>query len=94
MERDLLEAVWKGLPFHRLLTVNTRKYREVEGEMDNEKFLSLIEIFINFGEEFFELMEEIDSHKEVTLLRLKELIDDRTKVIIEESKRYPDIVDA
>jgi len=27
-------------------------------------------------------MDEVDSHKEVTLLRLKTLIDDRTKAIV------------
>lgn len=37
-------------------------------------------------------MDEIDSHKDVTLLRLKEHIDDRTKAIVQEAKMNPDIV--
>ena len=37
-----------------------------------------MEEFTVFSEEFFELLDEIDNHKEVTLLRIKNLIDDRT----------------
>ena len=36
----------------------------------------------NFAIEFFELLDEIDSHKEITLLRIKTLIDDRTRSIV------------
>ena len=90
VERDLLECVWKGLPFHKILAMNTKKYRMVDGEIDSDRFINLIEIFMNFGLEFFELMNEIDSHKEITILRLKKLIDERTKVIIQEGYRYQD----
>ena len=82
VERDILGALWKGLPFHRLLGVNTNKYMNIEGEMENKILTELSEVFNNFATEFFELLDEIDSHKDVTLLRLKQLIDDRTKVIV------------
>lgn len=82
VERDVLEALWKGLPFHRILKVNTNKYMNVEGEMENHTLTVLSEVFDNFAIEFFELLDEIDSHKDVTLLRLKQLIDDRTKTIV------------
>lgn len=49
--------------------------------MEPEKFKLLAQLFDNFAHEFFELMDEVDSHKEVTLLRLKTLIDDRTRAI-------------
>lgn len=35
----------------------------------------------NFRNEFFDLINEVDDHKEVTLLRIKTLIDDRTSLI-------------
>jgi len=37
----------------------------------------------NFRNEFFDLINEVDDHKEVTLLRIKTLIDDRTALITE-----------
>lgn len=57
--------------------------------MDPNRYLELNEVFSNFAVEFFELMDEVDSHKEVTILRLKEYIDDRTRNIIHEQKRNP-----
>lgn len=92
VERDIIDALWRGLPFHKLLTINTNKYQNVEGEMEAQTLTFLIEIFDNFAIEFFELMDEIDSHKDVTLLRLKELIDDRTKAIVQEAKLHPELV--
>lgn len=40
-----------------------------------------MELIENLSTEFFELIDEVDSHKEVTLLRLKTLIDDRTNLL-------------
>lgn len=89
IERDILEGLWKGMPFHRLLEVNVSKYFEIESEFDKEMYINLLDVINGFASQFFELMNEVDSHKEVTVLRLKELIDQRTKVIIEESRRNP-----
>lgn len=58
--------------------------------MENTTLLTLLEIFNNFAIEFFELMDEIDSHKDVTLMRLKQLIDDRTKAIVQEARLNPE----
>jgi len=41
-----------------------------------------MELLRNFSVEFFELLNEIDNHKEITLFRIKTLIDDRTKLIV------------
>lgn len=92
VERDVIDALWRGLPFHRILNVNSMKYQNIESEMEKDTLVFLVEILSNFAIEFFELMDEIDSHKDVTLLRLKEFIDDRTKVIIQEAKMNPEEV--
>lgn len=42
VERDVLDALWRGLPFHKLLSVNTNKYMNVEGEIENETLIFLI----------------------------------------------------
>ena len=77
IESDILQALWSGLPFHRILSVNGNKYMHVESDMDAALYLKLNDIFENFGIEFFELLEEIDSHKDITLLKLKEFVEER-----------------
>lgn len=57
--------------------------------MDPATFNEITEQMDNFAIEFFELLDEIDSHKEITLLRIKTLIDDRTRAIIQEYKMNP-----
>lgn len=92
VERDILLALWKGLPFHKIMSVNTTKYMKVESEMGSDEYIRVLEQIQNFAAEFFELMDEVDSHKEVTLLRLKTLIDDRTRAIVQEAKMNPEKV--
>ena len=58
--------------------------------MEPITFKHLLEKFQNFATEFFELLDEVDSHKEVTLLRLKELIDDRTKIVMAMEEENPE----
>lgn len=55
--------------------------------MEKPVFKDIAEQLENFAVEFFELLDEIDAHKEVTLLRLHTLYNDRVKVIEEESRR-------
>ena len=57
---------------------------ENQAEMHPHIFHELLEHFESFAVEFFELLDEVDSHKEVTLLRLKELVDEKTKLVMSE----------
>lgn len=82
LERDTLKLLWNQLPFHDLVELNKDKYLKLTAEMEPIVFKHILEKFQNFAVEFFELLDEVDSHKEVTLLRLKELIDDRTKIVM------------
>lgn len=43
VERDILLALWKGIPFHQLLKVNTNKYMKVEAEMETNTYINLLE---------------------------------------------------
>lgn len=43
VEKDGLEALWRGMPFDRLLAVNTNKYVNFTSEIDKEVYLVLIE---------------------------------------------------
>ena len=39
------------------------------------------------------MLDEVDNHKEVTLLRIKTLIDERTKAILAEAEENPEEVE-
>ena len=43
VERDTLDALWRGLPFDKLLAVNTNKYLNLTSEIEKETYLNLIE---------------------------------------------------
>ena len=92
MERDALDLMWKGLDFVKMLEVNKEKYIKEYSKVPYDDFRDIIDHLSDFAKEFFELLDEVDSHKEVTILRVKTLIDDRTKLIVEEAKNNPQIV--
>ena len=78
--------------FEELVHANNLKYVENEGEMPKPLLGHILQNLIAFSVEFFELVDEVHNHKEVTILRLKTLIDDRTKLIVAEAKQHPDEV--
>jgi hypothetical protein len=91
MERDTLDFMWNGLDFVDLLEINKDKYLNEYGKIPREDFKEVTLMLTEFSKQFFELLDEIDSHKEVTIMKLKNHIDDRTKLILEEAKLHPEI---
>lgn len=92
MERDVLNMLWTGLSFVEILEINSDKYIYEYGRVPLEVWHSLVGKLNAFSKEFFELIDEIDSHKEVTILRLKNYIDDRIKMIAEAEGETPDVM--
>lgn len=92
LERDVLDMLWNGLEFVELVEINKEKYLFEYGKIPNETFRDLFSQLEILSKEFFELLDEIDSHKEVAILRLKTLIDDRTKVLKEKEEQEEDVV--
>ena len=90
MERDTLDMLWNGIDFVSLLELNRDKYLIEYGKVPEENYKAVMDELTDFSKEFFELLDEVDSHKEVTILRLKTLIDDRTKLLLEDAKLHPD----
>ena len=84
MQNDVLDLLWSGVDFVNLIKLNEQKYLEYYGQLPEDNFIDIHTQLTSLGEEFFELLDECDAHKEVTILRLKTLIDDRTKLLLEE----------
>ena len=77
MERDALNLMWAGLNFFLIIEANKQKYLFDYAKLPYDLFQSLLDELKLIGAEFFELINEIDNHKEVTILRLKTLVEDR-----------------
>lgn len=93
LERDVLDMLWNGLDFVGLMDLNKSKYIDEWGDMPEGTYEVIFNELSKLSKEFFELMDELDSHKEITILRIKTLIDDRTKLILEEAQNHPDMVE-
>ena len=92
LERDILDLAWNGLSFVELAETNRDKYLVEYGKVPVENFKKTIDGLTGLSKELFQIIDEIDAHKEVTILRLKTLIDDRTKLLLEEAKLHPDLI--
>lgn len=68
--------------FVELIELNKDKYLQEYATLSEEVVKAIMGELEGFSEEFFELLNEVDNHKEITLLRIKTLIDDRTKLIV------------
>ena len=86
MEKDVLDLLWNAMDFVQICRLNEDKYLSVISAMPRHSFEEIMNNLTEFSAELFELLDEVDSHKEVLILRLKTLIDDRTKLIIEAAK--------
>ena len=93
MESDILDLIWNGFNFIELTELNRRKYVDSYATIPIEVFTDIINGLKPISEKFFELFDEIFAHKQVLLLRLKTVIDDRTKIIVAEAKRNPGTIE-
>ena len=82
MERDLLDLLWSELNFSGLVEYNKHKYLFEFGEVPVKTFDKLIEIFSKLEEELDELITEIYDHNDVTIIKLKKHVDERTRKVI------------
>lgn len=85
LEHDVLDFMWNGLNFKKLVEINRRKYSEEYGEIPKKTMKKIIKFLDVFGEEFFKLLNEVDDHKEMAILHLKDAIEERIKVIAKDN---------
>ena len=92
LEKDTLDMMWNGLEFVELIEINKEKYLFEYGKIPGDEFHAVFLKLESLSKEFFDLLNEIDSHKEVMILRLKTLIDDRTKVLMEKEEEGGEVI--
>ena len=91
LERDTIDLVWRGYDFVDVIDANKKKYLHIVGKMPVIHYKEIFDNLVQFSVEFFELLNEIDSHKEITLIGLKLFIDEKKNEILEESKTNPSL---
>lgn len=89
LERDALELMWEALDFAAIIDYNKKKYISGVGKMPALDYKSIYDALFEYGENFFELLEEIDAHKDIILIGLKIFIDEQKNDILEQSKDNP-----
>lgn len=89
MEKDTLDVMWRGMDFLKLINENRDKYMREYALIPHQNFETIILNLKDLAKEYFEMLNEIDSHKEVTILRLKTMIDQRSLAVVENAKESP-----
>jgi len=87
LQQDMIDSLWNCMEFLEIADMNKTKYIEEYANMSPEHFVEILSKLKNLHDEFFELIEEVDSHKQLTLLRIKTHIDDRTKILVRQAER-------
>ena len=87
LQKDMLDALWNCMEFLELAETNKVKYLEEYAKMDNDLFTNITVNLTELHKHFFELIEEIDAHKQLTIFKIKNHIDDKTKLIIKQTER-------
>lgn len=83
LEKDCLNILWEELNFVKLLSNNKAKYIFEYAKLDEKIFDTILEFLTPIHQEFWELSTEAFNHKDLTIVRIKEYIDDRTKSIVD-----------
>ena len=87
-EKDLNKLLWAEMNFYELMVFNKDKYTFVYEKMSEEIFHTLIEVLNEVYAELSDLIDEIDAHRDVIVVRLKGHVDDRTQHIVGEARHF------
>lgn len=87
-EKDLTKLLWNELNAYELMVFNKEKYTFTYEKMQEETFHILIENLRVIYDELSDLIDEIDAHRDVMVVRIKGHVDDRTNHIVGEAKAF------
>ena len=82
LEKDCLNLLWEEFNFYKLLLDNGNKYLYEHAKLNKDIFENLMKFLEPIHSEWWELSTEAYNHKDLTIVRLKSLIDQRTKIIV------------
>ena len=81
-EKDMIKMLWDQMDIYELLVYNRDKYMFVYGKMPEPIYNELVKKIKSVAKDLEGLLDEITSHRDLTVVRIKSFVDDRTKSII------------
>lgn len=87
-EKDLTKLLWNELNAYELMVFNKEKYTFTYEKMKEDTFHTLVENLRTIYEELSDLIDEVDVHRDVMVVRIKGHVDDRTNHIVGEAKAF------
>jgi hypothetical protein len=87
-EKDLTKLFWNELNAYELMLYNKEKYTFTYEKMKEDTFHILVENLRVIYDELSDLIDEVDAHRDVMVVRLKGHVDDRTNHIVGEAKAF------
>jgi hypothetical protein len=89
-EKDLTKLLWNELNAYELMVFNKEKYTFTYEKMQEETFHILVDNLRVIYDELSDLIDEVDAHRDVMVVRIKGHVDDRTNHIVGEAKAFAD----
>lgn len=90
VEQDVLDILWAEYNFYSLLDMNKEKYLFEFASLPEPIFNNILGQFKILYADLDELLTEIDNHRDLTLVRLKNVIDNKTKLIVHKAATRAD----
>ena len=81
-ETDMIKMLWDQMEIYKMMVFNRDKYLFVYGRMAPETFDGMMEKIKPINDDLSRLIDEIEAHRDLIVLRIKSYVDDRTKAII------------
>jgi hypothetical protein len=81
-EKDLIQLMWNQYDFYKLLIYNRDKYIFVYGRMPAEIFDAMILKIKPINDDISAFVDEIEAHRDLIVVKIKQYVDDRTKAIV------------
>lgn len=82
-EQDVIKLLWNVLDFRKLIKYNKQKYTFVIEKMPSKIFKHMVRLLKPLKEELEELLDEMEAHRDVAILKIKQHVNNRTKTIME-----------
>ena len=81
-ETDMMKILWDQMDIYKMMVFNRDKYLFVYGRMNPETFDKMMLEVKPVNEDLSALIDEVEAHRDLIVVRIKGFVDDRTKAIV------------
>ena len=81
-ETDMMKILWDQMDIYKMMVFNRDKYLFVYGRMDPKVFDDMMLQVKPVNQDLSDIIDEIEAHRDLIVVRIKGFVDDRTKAIV------------